>query len=189
MKSIAIFIPGIGYHNDKPLLYYSRRMAAQLGYETVGVEYAHMPQKVKGDIERMKEAIEIGYRQTEEALTEYEWTEYERIYLVGKSIGTVIAARYAKEHGLDAKLVLYTPVEATFSYGVQDARAFIGTKDPWSDLGEVIRMAEQSNVELYRYEGCNHSLETDDVLMNIEILTDVMKKTEEFITCENPAFT
>ena len=26
-KKIAVFFPGLGYHNDKPLLYYSRKIA------------------------------------------------------------------------------------------------------------------------------------------------------------------
>ena len=37
MKGLAVFFPGVGYHVDKPLLYYSRKIAAQLGYETADV--------------------------------------------------------------------------------------------------------------------------------------------------------
>lgn len=33
MKKLAVFFPGIGYHCDKPLLYYSRKMAEQNGYD------------------------------------------------------------------------------------------------------------------------------------------------------------
>ena len=29
----AVFFPGIGYHCDKPLLYYSRKLAQECGYE------------------------------------------------------------------------------------------------------------------------------------------------------------
>ena len=30
-KKIAVVFPGVGYHADKPLLYYSRKLAAQYG--------------------------------------------------------------------------------------------------------------------------------------------------------------
>lgn len=182
MKSIAIFIPGAGYHKDKPLLYYSSRMFAQLGFETFCVEFENMPKKkVAGDLEMMKEMVETGYRQTEKALKAYDFTQYDIVYLVGKSIGTVIAARYAAEHNLDAKLVLYTPLEATFIYDIRNAQAYIGTNDPWSELENIIRMSAERNIPLYQYEGCNHSLETEDALKNIEVLSDVINKTREYL--------
>ena len=33
MKKLAIFFPGIGYHCDKPLLYYARKLTQECGYE------------------------------------------------------------------------------------------------------------------------------------------------------------
>ena len=33
MSKLAIYFPGIGYHCDKPLLYYSRSLARELGYQ------------------------------------------------------------------------------------------------------------------------------------------------------------
>ena len=32
---IAVFFPGIGYHCDKPLLYYVRKLAQECGYEKI----------------------------------------------------------------------------------------------------------------------------------------------------------
>ena len=34
-KKIAVVFPGMGYHTDKPLLYYSKRIARSMGYEIV----------------------------------------------------------------------------------------------------------------------------------------------------------
>lgn len=39
MKKAAVLFPGIGYHTDKPLLYYSKKIAAELGYEIIEVPY------------------------------------------------------------------------------------------------------------------------------------------------------
>ena len=39
---IAVFFPGIGYHCDKPLLYYARKLVQEYGYErTVMQEYSY----------------------------------------------------------------------------------------------------------------------------------------------------
>ena len=46
---------------------------------------------------------------------------------------------------------------------------------------EVIRIAKERNVPMHVYEAANHSLETGDVTADIEILKDVMRKTETFI--------
>ena len=40
---LAVLFPGIGYHVDKPLLYYGRKLAVQRGYEVVGVPYGISP--------------------------------------------------------------------------------------------------------------------------------------------------
>lgn len=38
----AVFFPGIGYHCDKPLLYYSRKLAQECGYEeTIALSYTY----------------------------------------------------------------------------------------------------------------------------------------------------
>ena len=29
MKKLAVIFPGVGYHTDKPLLYYSKKIASQ----------------------------------------------------------------------------------------------------------------------------------------------------------------
>ena len=56
---LAVIFPGIGYHTDKPLLYYSKRLAKQYGYDIVEVTYGGFPKDVKGSPEKMKEAIQI----------------------------------------------------------------------------------------------------------------------------------
>ena len=39
---IAVLFPGIGYHCDKPLLYYSGKLAAHYQYELVKVPYTNL---------------------------------------------------------------------------------------------------------------------------------------------------
>ena len=42
-KRIAVIFPGVGYHVDKPLLYYSRKLAGRYGYEIVCADYGILP--------------------------------------------------------------------------------------------------------------------------------------------------
>ena len=53
---LAVFFPGIGYHCDKPLLYYSRKMASELGYETLALSYSYDGGNIRGNKEKMREA-------------------------------------------------------------------------------------------------------------------------------------
>ena len=56
-KKIAVLFPGIGYHTDKPLLYYSKKLARKRGYEIVEVKYGPLPSGVKGNAEKMRKAL------------------------------------------------------------------------------------------------------------------------------------
>lgn len=181
MKKLAVFFPGIGYTNDKPLMHYSRRISRAYGYEEMLVEYHDLPSKVRGDMAKMKEACEKALLQADEQLSKVNFKEYDEVVFVGKSIGTVLAARLASKYAPEAKKVLYTPVEATFSAPVRNAMAFIGENDPWSVLADVVKLADEAGVKLYRYPGCNHSLESGDISDDLTVIMEVMQKTEEFI--------
>ena len=43
MAKLAVFFPGIGYTVDKPLMYYSRKLAATYGYEIILRPYQEFP--------------------------------------------------------------------------------------------------------------------------------------------------
>lgn len=180
-KKLTVFFPGIGYTNDKPLLYYSRKLAAEYGYEVVCTEYYDLPEKIRGDREKMLQAHRMAFEQSRELLKEINFAAYDQVVFIGKSIGTIIAVQYAAEYVPSARLVLYTPLEATFSFDIKDAVAFLGDEDPWSEPGKVKHLAEEKHVPLYTYPGCNHSLECSSVIENIEILSEVMKLTEDYM--------
>ncbi len=182
MSKIAVYFPGIGYHCDKPLLYYSRSIACKLGYENSrNVSYAYKSGNIR-DGAKLKAAYEALFLQAEAALADIAWADYKDVLFVSKSIGTVIATSYAEKYGLKrAKQILYTPLAQTFLSVPGNAIAFIGTADPWSSIDEIAKLAAANHIPLTVYESCNHSLECDDTLKNIEILRDVMQKTMDFL--------
>ena len=86
-KKLAVIFPGIGYHKDKPLLYYATKLVKGTGYDVINIEYHDMPEKIKGNETMMKKAVEIAYAQTEEQLKDVECSEYDDVIFIGKSIG------------------------------------------------------------------------------------------------------
>ncbi len=186
MKKLAIFFPGIGYHADKPLLYYSRKLAGEAGYELIALKYDYQAGNIRGNKEKMEVAFHALYAQAEAQLADVDFAAYAKVLFVSKSVGTIIASAYAQkleETGTEAELrhILYTPLEATYNFAPKHAAAFIGTADPWSDVPAVIRMSEAQGVPMHVYENANHSLETADTMQNLNILQDVVEKTKAII--------
>ena len=185
-KRLAVIFPGMGYHKDKPLLYYSSKLVQGKGYEILNIEYHDLPEKIRGDVGMMKKAVDIAYEQAEAQLKDVSFSGYEDVLFIGKSIGTVIAARYVYEHALPARQIWYTPVEGTFAFDSKGAIAFIGEADPWSDLNNIRKMAGELKIELLTYPDCNHSLESPDVIKNIEYMKNAMCISKEFIEEKKP---
>lgn len=179
---LAVILPGIGYHKDKPLLYYAGKLAAHAGYEILHIAYHDMPQKVRGNAEMMRQAAELAFAQTAEQLADTDFAAYDSVLLIGKSLGTVAAARYAAAYVPDAVQIWYTPVEATFA--ASDAKhvtAFLGDADPWSDIARLKAAAAARGIPLHLYPDCNHSLECGDTDRDLAILRDVMQHTARVI--------
>ena len=184
MKHLACLFPGIGYTCDKPLLYYSRKLLKELGWETIPVSYTGFPDKVRDDPEKKRRCVKIAMEQAEEALKDIDWKQYDDILFIGKSVGTVVGALYAKEHGVSCRRVLFTTVEATFEYAGPKSIVFHGTADPWAETDMIRENCKKQGIVLYETEGANHSLETGDTDKDIREMRNVMKLVRYFITGE-----
>ena len=181
VKKIACLFPGIGYTCDKPLLYYSWKLLKGMNWEVVPVPYSGFPDKVKGDPEKMRQCAQMALEQAEEMLQEIDWNGYQDILLIGKSVGTVVCAAYAKKHGLHCRQILFTPVEATFQFAGGNAIVFHGTADPWADTEAIRAGCRRMKLPLYETEGANHSLETGDVDKDIREMRKIMKIVAEYM--------
>ena len=185
MNGIAVFFPGIGYHCDKPLLYFSRGLAREASYrELVNVSYSYRAGDIRGNPEKMRAAGLALFAQTEDALKEIQWDAYDDILFVSKSVGTAIAAAYARTHGVTCRNVFYTPVALTFDEKPRNGVAFTGTADPWVETETVVSGCAKAGLSLTVIEGANHSLETENPMRNLDILKEVMEKTRRFIRLE-----
>ena len=178
---LAVIFPGIGYTADKPLLYYTTRLAKKHGYQIQTVSYGTLPENIRGDSAKMKQAFELASEQTEQLLHGIDWSSYGSILFISKSIGTAISSAYAFRHNLKAKSILFTPLAETFSFPLQGSIAFHGTADPWAETDSVQSLAAQKEVPLFLTKNANHSLETGDVQTDLSILKTTMDRVERFI--------
>ena len=181
MRKIAVLFPGIGYTCDKPLLYYTGKLAAAHGYEIKKVEYGGFEAEIKGNREKMEKAFCSALTQAEEILKDVDWQEYQDIVFVGKSVGTIAAAAYMKKYKIAGRNIVYTPLMDTFLFEKGPGIVFHGTADPWAENTEKIKdCCEKIGLPLCRIENANHSLETGDTIKDIEILRKVISKAEAF---------
>lgn len=182
MSKLAVLFPGIGYNCFKPLLYYSRKAALEQDYEIFQVEYHDLPENVKGNPEKMKQAYEMAYDQTVKQLADVKWEAYTDVLFISKSIGTVVAAKYTTEFVKSAHNVYLTPVEWTFDYiSNPDCLCVHGTRDPWAETGKIQKCCNAMNLGLVCIDEGNHSLETGDIKRDISIIEAVMGAVIEYI--------
>ena len=178
---LAVLFPGAGYHVDKPLLYYAKDLAVSLGYEYISVEYGKLPDAIKGSKAKMQEAFLCALKNAMGLLSAVEWDKYGEITFISKSIGTAVAAETAHQLGLKTRNIYYTPLAETFSFPVQQGIAFHGTADGWVETPVLKKACEERGIPLYIAEGANHSLETEDILQNICLLSKIMRRTKAYL--------
>lgn len=183
MRRLAVVFPGIGYHTDKPLLYFSKRMAQrEFDCEIREVPYTGFSVKIKGNEEKMQAAFESALAQTRDLLADVDFSAYKQIVFLSKSIGTAVGAAYARERGVAAHHVYYTPVAQTFAAAqAESGIVFHGTADPWCADEPVVRFCQEKNLPLTIVEQGNHSLECGDVLQDLAQLQRVMVITREYL--------
>ena len=182
MKKLAVIFPGVGYHTDKPLLYYSKKLAFQNGYEIVEVPYGKFPKGVKGSREKMEKAFFSAVEQAEEILKDVDFSLYDDILFISKSVGTAVSAAYGGKHHLKTRNIYYTPVEASFQFMTQPGIVFTGTKDSWVDHEAIKEGCKKGGFPLHVIEDANHSLETGDVKKDLENLREIMAVTADYIS-------
>ena len=184
MSKLAVVFPGIGYTADKPLLYYSRKIAAECGYDDIRViAYTGFPAKILGDREKMTESYRIALKQSGEMLADTDFSSYDEVLFIGKSIGTAVAAQIAAETLQPVQLLLYTPLEETFRLPLnpEETIAFHGTGDPWASTEEIVRVCGEKGIPLYLTKKANHSLERGIVKKDLKTIRRVMRTVEEFV--------
>lgn len=181
MKKLCVLFPGIGYHCDKPLLYYSAKAAAAKGYDVIRLKFDGFEKGAFGNEEKIKKCAEHAYSQSAIQLEDTAFDKYEKIVFIGKSIGTYAALKYKKEKCVGAECILLTPLLQSLEYSSSGEPAFHGTNDPWVNTDELKAQCRMCEIPVMVFENANHSLETGDTSRDIEILKSVIEEVNRIL--------
>ena len=167
---LAVIFPGMGYHSDKPLLYYSKKLAKARGYEVIEIRYDFQvrAKDIMNDKEAKNEAFLHAVSETEKQLSSVNYEDYKDVIFIGKSIGTTVAAYFDKKNGINARHIVFTPVPETFIHLRDNCGiVFHGTADPWCETEFAESKCKELHLELFKVADANHSLETNDPIIDI----------------------
>ena len=184
MKKIAVIFPGVGYTKDRPLLYYAGKLAAVYGYELIHLDFSGIDwskEKLK-DKQFLLNTLEYCLDKTGKKLECVDLEKADNVLFISKSIGTVVATAYADRHGINARQICFTPLEFIDRFVKEgNGLIFYGSADPYADPKMISDICRNKKLTANCIEDANHSLETGDVIKDMENLISVMRKVENFI--------
>lgn len=177
---LTIILPGEGYTNEKPLMYYSCRVALELGLDVFCVDYGFQISRKDFYI---NSEFDIVAAESEQVLKKCLNKNYRKIIFIGKSLGTFIQNKLSKGLMDYEQIHVYlTPVDKTFEDIVNyPCLAITGTEDKKINSLNMKMIENSKNIELVKIDGGNHRLECSDALKSIQMLTTTMNSLRKFI--------
>lgn len=179
--SLVVLFPGGNYGCDKPLLYYARKVAFELGKDVLCISYS---KKIsKEDIESKN--VEIIGDEVQKVIDKALANEYKNIYFISKSIGTEIAGYISEKYGYKhIKLLFLTPTSGTIKHITKGkCTVIVGSSDGLFPQNNIDKISELSSIELRVIENGNHSLEVKgNVMKSIDALKCIINIYFQFLT-------
>lgn len=176
-RKLVVSFPG-GRGDEIPLLYFGAKIFEDKGYEKIFVKHP-------ADGNREFEALCENARQL---LGNIDWTTCEDVVFVAKSIGTEVACILREELGVNATMILFTPLPETLPYMKTDsgiALVAAGTKDRYLDTNVLREHCEKEQIPYYIEPNVGHRMEVmNDLSRNLEIVGNVIEKVVKYIECK-----
>ena len=161
-KNIAIAIPGTGYTCKEKLMRDSLDFYADMGYETLCLDFSTIPFK---EIETLEEAAALATKLAMEQLSGIRLEEYRDIVLISKSLGTVVAGRLDTQLPIRPRHMLFTPLNETLAYIRNDTAVIatvLGTRDSHMNAERLRAFCAARGIPCLILGGVGHSLKYDD---------------------------
>jgi hypothetical protein len=187
---IAVLFPGFGYTTQMPLMYYPGQLLVQSGADVllVGYNYSQQPDFRSASVDErdvwLRTDTIAAYKS---ALAQ---GDYERVTLVGKSIGTrAMGHLFATQERLPSpQCVWLTPIlgnEQLCSQIKQRAhRALfvVGTADSHYVPAKLAELQQATVGQSIVIENADHSLEIKgDIIESVRVLERIMVAIEKFL--------
>jgi predicted alpha/beta-hydrolase family hydrolase len=178
---LVVLMPGIGYTLNRPLMDYSKKLALQLGYDILSLEYGF--QIARKDLNREEELqylINESMHIFKSALND----SYKKIVFISKSIGTIIHTLLCNEiDNYEVKNIYLTPINETLKVGIKENSLVIsGTNDPLISIETINEIRKIKGINIIEVKGGDHSLNiTGNILGSIEVLYKVIGAEKEYL--------
>ena len=168
--ALMIVLGGQNYEVTKPLLYYTVELGLQSGLDVLAVNYGFIQNPSKT---HFPEDFEVLYHETKSVIDMALESRHKSLVFVGKSLGTVLIKRLKRDYAhLPHKIIFITPVSPAFDEGdFKEKLILMGTGDTHYD--ETLLNKEEESM-IIEFDGADHSLETDNVFVNLQILERVL---------------
>lgn len=166
-KGIVVIFPG-GKGSELPILYFCAKKYVDNGWDKM---FVTMPQ---GEMD-----FEAKYTYVKDFVSKLDFSEYEDIIFIAKSIGTVHAAKVREELQIDASLILFTPIEETLPYlKKRNNIIFVaaGNKDRHLESNRLQAICEAEKLPYHIESGVGHRMELkDDLCGSLQVIANVLQ--------------
>ena len=174
MKKLIVIFPGAGYGLDSPLLYYADFLYETNGYDRIHMDYQNILSNRELSLENKIAMIrEYVYEQVKDV----DFTAYNEVVFLSKSIGSVEAGILAEKLGVNVIQIFITPIEEAISYCKTNSYVVIGTDDKAYQTYK--EYCDANSIKALFVEGANHSLEVEgQPYQSMDILKTIMQFIE-----------
>ncbi len=188
--TLAVILPGFGYHADLPLLFYPGRIVMNHGMDLLRLETAYSR---RPEFSRLPDRDQLAWLDADtDAILDAALAQrsYHQLILIGKSLGTMAMGHLLERYpNLPAsRWVWLTPVltDLRLVEQVQQQRPAslfaIGNADRYYNEGLLQILVDTTQGKPIVVEGGNHILEVPGgIHQSIQALDEVMTAVETFI--------
>jgi pimeloyl-ACP methyl ester carboxylesterase len=186
--TLAVVYPGLNYTCDMPLLYYPARLLVEHGADVLQV-HADYTLPAFQSRERVEQVAWLGQDAQGAVQAGMKQRTYERLILIGKSIGTLSLAYLVTQGGYaTATTIWLTPLlrQPWLAQAATQCRGpalFVaGGGDSTYDPATLARIQQASGAKTLILEDANHSLEIPGQLhQSLAWMSEYIQEIERFL--------
>lgn len=178
-QKLLIEFPGRNYSCDKPLLYYCGKVFQGRDYDVIQLDYNY---RLRGDKNNIGQLIEETKAIVLKQLDKVDFSVYEDIVFVSKSMGCALAGFVEQHYKIRVRHIYLTPVEASLKY-MQRGKCIVisGKEDSLLDSRKLKIYCVEQDIVLKQFEEVGHSLEhPEDMNKTFAILMVIIRLFKEF---------
>jgi len=171
---IAVCFPGTGFTCKEALF---ERLASDYlarEYDVIRLDFSHIPFR---EIESLEEAVSVAQRSAKRQLSGVSFSDYQDAVFLSKSLGTILAAQFERDHNLRPRHLFLTPLNKTLSLVGPESRVIsmvLGSQDRFLTGKALAAYCEERNIPYCLIDGVNHSLKDDaDAVRTARIIDQV----------------